>query len=263
VKRALLALALASTLTACAKRPPPGPPPPRATDPAELLALAQGDPWPGPLVGSFTGTVRTPDRALPVRGDLLVGAPGQLRLELRGPIGGPAALLTADGTTLSAWLASENLTWRVQDADGLLRLTLDDPKAGLATLTALLLGRAPASERAPSASVEDGATVWTWEGPMGKLRMGLDPASARVARASLLGRDGAALLSVRNQAGGPPAWLPAELDLDVPAIPMNGTSQGPWTIRLRLEEWSPAQPAPEAFRWTPPAGGQVREIGVR
>jgi hypothetical protein len=238
----------ALVLAGCARRVETGPLPPRAEDPAALLALAQGDRWPGPLVGSFSGTVTSGDRTFPVRGELLVGSPRDVRVEVRGPIGGAAIVATTDGRTASVWVASGNTTWTLPAGELPMPATAE-------AVVALALGRVPALAGAPAIATDATPPRYTWTYGQAALDVTLDPGTARIARGTLRAPGGVSLLAVDAAAGGAPAYLPRELALRV------GDEATPRAqATLRIEDWSPATPDPSAFTFTPPPGSTVRVV---
>jgi hypothetical protein len=177
-----------------------------------------------------------------------VGSPRDLRVELRGPIGGAAVVATTDGRSATVWIASGNTTWTVPAGELPMPATAE-------ALVALALGRVPALAGTPTIDVGATPARYTWGYGQATLDVTLDPGTARIAQGSVRVAGGATLLAVDSAAGRAPGFLPRELSLRV------GDEANPLArATLRFDDWSPATPDPGAFTFTPPPGSVVNAV---
>ena len=234
MKRSLLALALITS--GCTPKPgSPGVAAVAVADPVALLARARAEPVSTPRDASFSVSLHTPTDDVSAQGSLVVSPPDRFRVELRGPIGPPAMVVTCDGHQLLAWATTKNQAWRADDADSALR-RLTGEAAGIAAVADLLLGRLPAI----------GEPTWEtdhyrWTGPAGEVvEARLDPATAHLLAVHATDAAGAILLDARYT----PSVLPKTLDLDLPAIGARAS--------VVFKEWQEVAPPDSAFTLTLP-----------
>ncbi len=245
-------------LLACVRAPPVVDVP--AATPAELLATAVAEAPAGPAIATFSIRVQGPDAGVSAQGTALVAPGGRFRLELRGPIGGPAFIAACDGTTLRAWEAGPNRVWEATDLDARLRGATNGA-LGLDALSELLLLRLPRGLPPPTSTrTRDGRPSFEWAQGGAQLAVDLDAATARVARLGLVGPDGQAWLGLQGEADTSrpsrdkpgPARPPRTLTVVLP--PMNTTAE------LNFGAWTNAAPTDPAFRLALPAGATVEEL---
>lgn len=228
--RGLLVLAL---LSGCPKPTPEAPLP--TVDPRELLARATAEAPPGASAATFDLRVESPEQNVNANGALVVSPPDRFRVEVRGPIGGPALVVVSDGTRLRAWLASKNELLTADTADAVIA-GYTGGEVGLEALASLLLGRLP-TLRAPDLVRPETIPSYRWVGPaQSHLDVALDPRSGHLAGFGLVDELGAELLSA-DVAGGE-AW-PTKL---VARVPRKGI-----VATFEFDEWRPAAPPDSAF----------------
>jgi hypothetical protein len=243
------ALPLSLLLLGCPPRHPPeaGPPP----DPAELLRVVRAEPPAGASVGPFSIHIHSPDTNATAAGTLLVGPPDRFRLEVRGPIGGPALIVASDGKVLSIWQAGKATFWNAEDAEGALR-GLTGGVAGLAQIDQILLGRLPELGDPSEMGVDGPNARYTWKGPSGSTLVAeVDPATARLVE--LEGLDGAGGQWIH--ATWEPGLYPKSMRVE---LPRQGIEAG-----LVFDDWSPAKPEPGVFHLVPPEGATIRPLELQ
>lgn len=244
--RPLAAFAFAFLVACPPKHVEPRPAP---SDPAEVLARARANPLAGTVVGQFDVKLATPTERVSAQGSLLVDPAGRFRLELRGPIGGPALVVASDGTGLWAWQAGPNVFWEAPAADAAVREATGG-QVGLGPLVVALAGRLPDLGAPDAVAVDvDGWPTYTWSGQDGgQLVVRLDPDST-----------GLRGLAVRDPSGR--VWLDATFDPGkVPEalrvqLPVQGVEAD-----LDFGAWGNANPDPSVYTLTAPPGAEVKTL---
>jgi hypothetical protein len=236
-------------LLACAPKAPPVLVPVTPESPEALLAQALGEAPPAALAAPFGVQLTTSTDRVSASGTLLYGGPDRFRVELRGPIGGPALILVSDGAGLTAWQAGPNRLLTAADADARLGAATNGA-VGLETLAAVLIGRMPALG-APSASrVVEGGAIYDWTTPDGaRAEAEVDGRTARPVRVEVLGPKGDAWLAASLVPGAVGALGPDAIAVTLPTL---GAS-----AEVDYGDWAVAAPPDAAFRLPTPAGAEI------
>jgi hypothetical protein len=245
----LLALTLA-----CAPKAPPETRPVTPRTAEELLARAGAEPLPAALAVPFGVVLSTPSDKVSVSGALLYAAPDRFRVELRGPIGGPALILVSDGAGLSAWQAGPNRYVTSADADALLRARTGGG-LGLETLAAILIGRLPVLGPPVSSEVVVGGARYAWT-PAESVRAEawLDGVDGRLWQVAVSGPGGAPWLGGTLEPGAPGALGPESLRVELPTLGASAV--------VDYGAWSVANPLDAAFVLPVPAGAEVVPLAL-
>lgn len=212
--------------------------------PEDVMERARAEAAPGPVYSNFTAVLSTENGRVTASGTLVVAAPNQFRVELRGPIGPPQLVVACDGTAVRAFVASKNTWYESLDANrdvGALLGAGDLPGAAIAT--ALLLGRLPPIPEAPVLSAAGPVANLSWARSDGAaLSIGLDGATAHLVDAHAQNAAGERLL---DAAWVPGVW-PEGLTLSLPTLKAGAD--------VRFGSWQPATPTPAAFTLPQPLG---------
>lgn len=247
--RALAILAL-PLLFGCPPKEPEAPLGP--VDPARVLDRAERDALATPVLARFDVKLETPKDRVGANGTLLVDPEGRFRLELRGPIGGPAVVVASDGKDVVAWQAGPNVYYVAEDAEGALREATGDV-AGLETLAAVLAGRLPDLGDPDDVAFDaEGRPRYVWKGPKdSRVAAVLDPRRARLVAVDVLDAEGRTWLSAQVE----PADYPEAMTL---VLPRQGV-----TAMLEFKDWTPAKPDASVYTFAAPEGAKIERIDVR
>lgn len=233
------------------KRPPEGPVGP--FDAAEVLERARAAPFEAPVLATFDVKLATPSDRASANGLLLLDPDGRFRLELSGPIGGPAVIVACDGEELDAWQSGKNIFWTAGAVEEALR-DASGGEAGLGAIATVFAGRLPADLGDPDATDTDGDGYprYTWAGPDdSRLVAVLDPRNGRLRGLSAFDEDGKAWLRAELEPGDFPEHLSVEL-------PVHGVQ-----AELDFDAWKPASPTDAAFTLSPPPGAEIKKLELR
>lgn len=238
---------LASLLIGCAGHN--AVPRPQIVSTAPLLQAAVARPAAEPTLARFDIGLTLKDKRVSANGSLILSPPDRFRLEVRGPIGGPALLVTSDGHSVAAWVASKNQLWQGADADAALR-GITGGAAGLSAVVAVLSGRLIELGTPTSAVSTIGGALYTWDGPGGSsLLAELTADDGNLARLTALNSAGAPLVSAAISHGERgPAWL----IVDLPAMEVGA--------EIQFTSWEPYTPADALFTLTAPPGAEVKDL---
>lgn len=247
--RALAFLAL-PLLFGCPPKEPEAPLGP--VDPAKVLDRAERDALASPMLARFDVKLETPKDRVGANGTLLVDPEGRFRLELRGPIGGPAVVVASDGKDVVAWESGPNVFYRAEDAEGALREATGDV-AGLSTLASVLAGRLPDLGDPDDVAFDaQGRPRYVWRGPKdSRVAAVLDPRRARLVAVDVLDAEGRTWLAAEVE----PADYPERMSL---VLPVQGV-----TATLDFKDWTPAKPDPSVYALQAPEGAEIRPIDLR
>jgi hypothetical protein len=236
-------------LFACVPKAPPVLAPVTPESPEALLAQALGQTPPAALVVPFGVQLTTPTDRVSASGTLLYAGPDRFRVELRGPIGGPALILVSDGAGLTAWQAGPNRVLTAADADARLGAATNGT-VGLETLASVLIGRLPALG-APSASrVVEGGAVYDWSTADGaRAEAEVDGRTARPVRVEVVGPKGDAWLAASLVPGAAGALGPDALAVTLPTL---GAA-----AEVDYGDWAVAAPPDAAFHLQAPASAEI------
>lgn len=223
-------------------------PSPVVEDPAAFLAEVRAEPPPGPVAVPFAIRIVTPENTIHASGTLVVSPPARFRLELRGPIGGPALLVAGDGTSIVAWQAAKNIFYTLREAETSIR-TLTGGAAGLDGAAALLLGRLPDLGEPATQEIVAGRPRYEWVGPTGARVMAeLDPATRHLTALEAVDAVGTPWLTAALL----PAEYPEALHVSLPPKDI--------TADLDFGDWMSVTPADAVFTLAPPPGAEMQEL---
>lgn len=234
---------------ACAPKHPaelrPGP-----ADVQEVLRRAGRARFDHAVLAPFDIRLATPNERVSAQGTLLVDPEGRFRLELRGPIGGPALVITSDGVGMWAWQPGKNVFFEA-DGAGVSVVAATGGEVGLPALAVALAGHLPDLGEPDALALDvDGWPTYTWAGPEGaRVIARLDPASAGLRDLDVVDRDGRVWLEA--------TWTPGKLhpeDLHV-TLPVQAAE-----AQLDFGDWVKASPDASVYRLQSPPGAEVRPI---
>ncbi len=237
-----LLLALVLLFSGCPGRGPTATP---ALDPLAALERARQESWVRPVLGTFSIRLELPDRKIGASGLLILAPPNRFRLELRGPVGGPALVVVSDGQMLDVWLASSNTVWHAAEAEPLLR-GLTGELFGLDAVVSLLGGRLPASDAWVAGPT--GLTLTTPQGVIATVV--LDQRGAHLMGVEAKDREGGVLLRADLVPGRD---YPDRLALQIPTL--GGGAE------LEFDAWEAYEPEDVVFRIATPPSPTVVDAG--
>lgn len=237
---------------------------PAIGSPEAIFATARARVVPDPLRARFGIKLRSKplDVAASTGGGLLVDRPGQGRVDLFGPMGGPVVTIGSDGAGLEVLLIGQKRDLVANDAESVLRETTGGV-AGLDDVFAVLTGDlpfdgAPVADVGKFASATPGAPDWIrvhLAGPKSSvIEVVIDPSNATPASISAVDRKGNPLMTATYDpfelVGD--AWMPTRVELYVPSLDL--------TIECKYKSWDILGMPPENLVPQPPDGFAVESL---
>jgi hypothetical protein len=224
---------------------------PAPGSPESVLAAARARVVPDPLKSRFAIKLRSKplDLAASTNGGLIVDRPGQGRVDLFGPLGGPIVTVASDGAGLSVVLTNAKRQLLATDAEVVIR----EATGGVASLDdafAVLSGDLPfdAAEvrevelLAVDDPVHPGLVRVSLDGPkQTRVEVWLDPVDATLRELVALDKKGTPVMSAKYdpyELVGTDL-LPTRVELYVPALDL--------LVETRYRNWSVMETPPETL----------------
>ena len=237
---------------------------PAAGSPEGIFEAARARAVPDPLRARFAIKLRSKplDLAASTSGGLIVDRPGQGRVDLFGPMGGPVVTVGSDGAGLEVLLIGQQRDLVANDAESVLRETTGGV-AGLDDVFAVLTGDLPfdaatVRDIAKIPAAEPGGTEWIrahLDGPKGSIiEVVIDPSNAAPSAITALDKKGSPLITATYdpfQLVGD-AWMPTRVELYVPALDL--------TVECKYKSWDVLGEPPTNLVPPPPDGFTVESL---
>lgn len=230
-----------------------------AGSPSEVLERARLRPTPDPVRARLHLKLRSRplDLSSGTGGVLIVDRPGKGHLAILGPLGGPVATFTSDGTALAVAIPRDKRLLSSPRAHELL-LEATGGMLGLDAVVGMTLGDLPfdgarVKSRKPR---EDGAVDVVLTGPnASRVEVLLDGPTATPRALSIYEKTGRVLIRASFdpfEARDDGTFLPTRVELEVPAFELE--------LELRFKSWEILEQVPPVFDTAAPDGWTVEPL---
>lgn len=227
--------------------------------PSVVLERARARPTPDPIRARLHLKLKSApmDLSSGTGGVLIVDRPGRGHLAIMGPLGGPVATVTSDGTALAVHLPRDQRVLDSPTAQEVLAQATEG-QLGLDDLVGMLLGDLPFDDAKVKSRkpLDDGTVHVVLAGPNAtRLDVILEPDHATPTAIEVVEKTGRVLLTADFEpfeARDDGTFVPSRVELYVPALAVS--------LDLRFKSWEILDEVPPVFDTSAPEGWTVEPL---